>query len=170
MPTPTKTDWERLGAQIARRRRELDIHQAKVAAAAEISVASLSRLEHGGAGRIETLFALADVLEWDVTVPVKILAGIDVDTEPAPDVTDLPTKAGFYIGVDDPDHVGGVMYGIRIELDDDDLFATEADVVTVGEALSAAGKAMLARLAEHRSEPAADEHVFVSVAASRMRR
>lgn len=65
--------WVALGREIQRRRKQLDLDQEDLAARTGLAINSLSRVENGGATRVDTLLKIADALEWYDDVPILIL-------------------------------------------------------------------------------------------------
>jgi transcriptional regulator with XRE-family HTH domain len=76
---PSGQDWEALSRAVRARRRELGMGtQAALAAAARVSLNTVSRLECGMSVGVATLNAVATALEWDPARPQRILLGLEL--------------------------------------------------------------------------------------------
>lgn len=91
-----KRNWPRLGKAVRKRRQELDLGSQKEAAdLAGVSLNTWSRLESGTPVSNETVDAAAKVLQWDISVPLTLLAAdnetVNAKATPAP----VEAKAGI---------------------------------------------------------------------------
>jgi transcriptional regulator with XRE-family HTH domain len=83
MTTPDPRNWAALARAVRERRQELKLgSQKRVADQAGVSLNTWGRLEAGTPVSMETVAQAAQILQWDESVPLEILASRDATARP----------------------------------------------------------------------------------------